>query len=56
MSVEELIRQLERIEDKRKQVFVFVMGNVSYNYPLLVVAEVDGSITDRVDINVVESR
>jgi len=56
MSVEELIRQLEKVKDKSKQVFVFVEGRVSYNYPILVVSDVDDTISDRVDINVVESR
>ena len=56
MSVEELIRRLENVTDKSRQVFVFVEGRCSYNYPALVVCDVDDTISDRVDINVVESR
>lgn len=52
MSVEELIRLLEQVADKTKQVFVYVASRGLY--PLFVVSDVY-IISDRVDINVVES-
>ena len=52
MSVEELIRLLQKVDDKRKQVFVFVENA---NYDIFVASSVD-ELTDRVDINCVENK
>ena len=53
MSVGELIKQLQKIEDKSKPVMVYLCNEHNYGDNIFNICEVDFSIEDRVDINCV---
>ncbi len=51
MSVDELIKQLQKVEDKSKPVMVYFCNEHNYGDNVFNICEVDFSIEDRVDIN-----
>ena len=53
MSVDELIKQLQKVEDKSKPVMVYLCNEHNYGDDVFNICEIDFSIGNRVDINCV---
>ena len=51
-TVQELIDELNKVEDKTKPVFAFVTTDEDDQYDVVPIVMVDNDISDRVDINI----